>query len=187
MSNQRGFTLAELLISSTLFMTISGMGMALFGSAVPAIRTDGEVNRLISLLQVAREDAIARQRDVEVRINVDENSLLLVRHDDGVEVPVRQLSFEYGVAFEKFDGMGDTPDAYGDAGAVDFGGAVSLTFAPDGSFVADDSVPLNGTIFLGVPGKPETARAITLTGTTARARFYSWHPSDGSATGWVPR
>lgn len=187
MGSQRGFTLTELLIGGALFVTISATAVALLGSAVPAVRTDGEVNRLVSVLQLARETAIARQRDVEVRINVGENSMLLVRHDEGVEVPVRQLSFEYGVAFQQFDGMGDTPEAYGNAGAVDFGGAVSMIFAPDGSFVAEDSVPLNGTLFLGVPGRPDTARAVTLTGTTARVRFYAWKPEGGTAAGWAAR
>ncbi len=184
MSNQRGFTLAELLVASAFFMTVSGMGVALLGSALPSVRTDGEVNRLIGLLQVARETAITRQRDVEVRVDPDTNSVLIVRHEEGVEVPVRQLIFEYNVSFLQFDGMGDTPETYGDASAVDFGGAVSMTFAPDGSFLAEDNVPLNGTFYLGVAGRPETARAVTLTGATARARLYAW-AADGA--GWTAR
>lgn len=181
MSNHRGFTLAELLIASAFFMTVSGIGVALIGSALPSVRTDGEVNRLIGLLQVARETALTRQRDVEVRIDAGTNSVLVVRHEEGTEVPIRQLFFEYNVSFRQFAGMGDTPDGYGAAAPVDFGGAVSMTFAPDGSFLADDDLPLNGTVFLGVAGRPETARALTLTGTTARARTYAWNGS------WVAR
>lgn len=184
MENQRGFTLAELLIASAFLMTASGIGMALLGSALPSVRTDGEVNRLIGLLQVARETAITRQRDVEVRIDLDTNSVLIVRHDEDVEVPVRQLIFEYNVSFLQFGGMGDTPEGYGDASAVDFGDAVSMVFAPDGSFLAEDDVPLNGTFFLGVRGRTETARAVTLTGATARARLYA---RAGGGSGWAAR
>lgn len=184
MSSQRGFSLAELLVAAAFFMTVSGIGLALLGSALPSVRTDGEVNRLIGILQVARETAITRQRDVEVRIDTDSNSVLVVRHEEGDEVPLRQLIFEYNVSFVQFDGMGDSPDAYGNASAVDFGEAVSMTFAPDGSFLAEDNMPLNGTFFLGVAGRPETARALTLTSATARPRLYTWA---GDGAGWVPR
>lgn len=183
MTNERGFTLTELIITITFFLTVSGMALALIGSALPSVRTDGEVNRLVGLFQLARETAITRQRDVEIRIDPDTHSVLVVRHEEDTEVPVTQLFFEYNVTFRQFTGMGDTPEEYGDDATVNFGDAESLTFAPDGSFVADDDVPLNGTIFLGVEGRPETARAITLTGTTARARLYSWNATDG----WVPR
>ncbi|MGE0864556.1 MAG: Tfp pilus assembly protein FimT/FimU [Vicinamibacterales bacterium] len=184
MSNQRGFTLAELLVAGAFFMTVTGVGMALLGSALPSVRTDGEVNRLIGILQLARETAITRQRDVEVRIDPDDNSVLVVRHEEDEEVPVRQLIFEYNVSFVQFAGMGDSPDGYGAASAVDFGEAESMIFAPDGSFLAEDNVPLNGTFFLGVAGRPETARALTVTGATARPRLYAW-AADGA--GWMAR
>jgi type II secretory pathway pseudopilin PulG len=186
MTSQRGFTLLELVLTTTFFVTVSGMALALIGSALPSVRTDGEVNRLIGMMQLARETAITRQRDVELRLDVDTNSVLLVRHEGGTEVPVSQLFFEYNVTFHKFSGMGDTPDGYGADSAVDFGDAESLIFAPDGSFLGDDDVPLNGTIFLGVDGRRETARAITVTGTTARARLYSWN-AGGSPAAWVAR
>jgi prepilin-type N-terminal cleavage/methylation domain-containing protein len=182
MRDQRGFTLVELLVATAFFTVVSGMAIALLGTALPSVRTDGEINRLIGLLQVARETAITRQRDVEVRIDEATNSVLMIRHEGDVEVPVRQLFFEYDVAFVKFDDMGDTPEEYGDDGAVNFGDATSMTFAPDGSFLAEDDVPLNGTIFLGVPGRPETARALTLTGATARTRLYG-----RAGAGWTAR
>jgi type II secretory pathway pseudopilin PulG len=186
MTTQRGFTLLELVITTTFFVTISGMALALIGAAMPGVRTDGEVNRLIGMMQLARETAITRQRDVELRIDVDTNSVLIIRHEGATEVPVSQLFFEYNVTFRKFSGMGDTPEGYGATAAVNFGDTESLIFAPDGSFLADDDVPLNGTIFLGVDGRRETARAIALTGTTARARLYAWNAS-GSPAGWAPR
>jgi len=66
--------LTELLIAVAFFMIISAMGFALTGVAAPSIRTDGQVNRVIGLLQVARETAITRQRDVEVRIDLEGTS-----------------------------------------------------------------------------------------------------------------
>jgi type II secretory pathway pseudopilin PulG len=182
MRGARGFTLVEMLVATAFFMTVTGMAMALLGSALPSIRADTEANRLISMLQVARETAIARQRDVEVRIDEDTEAIRLVRIDEGVEVPMAGLVFENRMSLLQFDGMGDTPDGFGDDDRVDFGGADALIFAPDGSFIADDDVPLNGTFFLGISGKPETARAVTITGTTGRPRLYRWQTG-----GWVAR
>jgi hypothetical protein len=47
-------------------------------------------------------------------------------------------------------------------------------FGPDGSFVDPTGVPVNGTVFLGVPGQVETARAVTVFGSTGRVRGYRW-------------
>ena len=41
--------------------------------------------------------------------------------------------------------------------------------------------PVNGTVFIGVPGDMKTARAITILGSTGRVRTYSW---TGVAYGW---
>jgi hypothetical protein len=35
-------------------------------------------------------------------------------------------------------------------------------------------VPVNGTIFLGLPNQELGARAVTVTGTTARSQPYRW-------------
>ena len=186
MKVQRGFTLPELLVTLAFFMTISAMGFAVMGTAVPMIRTDGQVNRLLGMLQFAREMAISRQRDVEVRIDVNTNTIDLIRHDEGVEVPVQKLVFEYGVKLLQFSDMGDTPEGYGSTDAVDFNGATTLLFISDGSLVDDASVPVNGTIYLAMEGKRETARAITVTGSTARARFYKWTPDSQTwEGGWI--
>jgi hypothetical protein len=36
-------------------------------------------------------------------------------------------------------------------------------------------VPVNGTVFVGVPGLPYTARAVTILGATGRIRSYHWN------------
>jgi len=178
--------LTELLIAVAFFMIISAMGFALTGVAAPSIRTDGQVNRVIGLLQVARETAITRQRDVEVRIDLEGNSLTVLRHEDDDEVPMSLLVLEGGVQLMQFESLGDTPQAFGNDDAADFGGSATLIFSPDGSFVGDDDLPLDGTLFFGMPDRTETARAVTLTGTTGRPRLYRWL-SHGDDSEWVLR
>ncbi len=188
MRSERGFTMAETMVAMALFFVISGMAMATLNAALPSVRVDSQVNRVMGFLQYAREMAISRQRDVELRFDVANGSMTLIRMENGVEVPVETMFFEYAVKFNQFQGMGDTPESFGASTPVDFQGASSMTFISDGSFVDETGVPLSGTIFLGIDLKPETARAITVTGTTARARYYKWSPPNQTwLGGWSAR
>jgi prepilin-type N-terminal cleavage/methylation domain-containing protein len=174
---QRGFTATELLIAVALFVTLSGMGMAFLMPAITAARSDSEVRRVVGMLQLAREIAISQQRDVELRVDEENNFISLVRLDDeGNEFLVAQIGFalENGLRFERFTDMGVPEGIVDGAGAVEFGGALRLLFLSDGSLVGNDDVPVNGALFMAVPGKPDTARAVTITGTTARPRSYRW-------------
>jgi hypothetical protein len=174
MRNDRGFTLAEVLVVAAIFMTISAMGTAILMSSITMMRADSEAQRLIGLFQLARETAIMRQRDIELVFDLATNRARLVLHDGGVETPLREVSLEHGVSFHQFGGVPDTPDGFGAGDAIDFNGAARLIFISDGSFVGADDLPVNGTVFLGMPGRNETARAVTLTGATSRARVYRW-------------
>jgi hypothetical protein len=35
-------------------------------------------------------------------------------------------------------------------------------------------VPVNGTVFVGIPGERNSARAVTVTGASGRAQAYRW-------------
>ena len=174
MRNERGFTLAELLVVVAIFMTIAAMATALLMSSIVMMRADGEAQRLIGLFQLARETAIMRQRDIELTFDAAANRARLILLDNGAQIPLREISLEYGVAFRQFGGVPDTPDGFGADEAIDFDDAARLIFISDGSLVGADDLPVNGTVFLGIPGRNETARAVTITGATARARVYRW-------------
>ncbi|MBI3669731.1 MAG: hypothetical protein HY237_08135 [Acidobacteria bacterium] len=61
------------------------------------------------------------------------------------------------------------------------GGPTAMVFQSDGTF-ADNatSQPINGTVFVGLPGQSATARAVTILGATGRVRPYKWN-----GTQWV--
>lgn len=188
-ASPRGFTLMELQLALAVFLIVSAMSVAILQAALPSIRVDGQVGRVVGLLQSGRELAISRQRDIEVRFDPPSSAIDLVQIEgDGAEALLQRVVFEYGVTFRQLPGAGDTPDGFGADDLVDFGGAATLRFISDGTFVDGSSVPVNGTVFLGIDGRAETARAITLTGSTARARSYRWNPPGAeSAGGWAPR
>lgn len=174
--NHRGFTLPELLITIALVAIVAGVGAALFGSAISTARANSQASRVSGLVQLARENAIRTQRDLELTFDTDRQIVQLLRDDDQ-PVLVAEVALEYGVRLMLLDGPGDmpdTPDAFGDDAAADFGDAERLFFISDGSLVDEDSVPVNGTIFLGIDNQPASARAVTITGATAKPRRYRW-------------
>jgi hypothetical protein len=87
--------------------------------------------------------------------------------------------------FYVFAAVSDTPDGYGHAAAIEFegqnGGPVGgMFFQSDGELVDGATyLPINGTVFLGVPGTTATARAVTVMGTTGRVRGWK-----GSGASW---
>jgi prepilin-type N-terminal cleavage/methylation domain-containing protein len=172
----KGFTLTELLISIALFATLAAMAVALMGTATQVMRANSQASRVSGLIQLARENAIRTQRDLELTFDDVANAVRVVRTEDGVATTVAEVALEFQVQLRVLDEFAntDTPDEFGNADAVDFGDAARLFFISDGSLVDEDSVPVNGTIFMGVSDQPLTGRAVTITGTTARPRKYRW-------------
>jgi len=177
---ERGFTLVEMIIAAAVFMVMSAVGLALLSPAITGARTDSEIKRVIGVLRIARETAITRQRDVELRIDEAAGILRLVRIEEDGEFPFLEMTLEGRVRFLRFDGMGDAPDGPAGDGAVEFGDSARLLFISDGSLVDETDLPVNGSMYFGIAEAPFSARAVTLTGTTARARSFRWN-EDGWA------
>lgn len=181
-----GFTLIELVVAVTLFALASGMAAIVTTSTMTAVRADSQARRLVALVRLGRELAITTRRDHRIEFDVAANSVTLLRRDAGVETVVETLMFEDGMRLLQFPNLGDTPDGYGAGGVVDFGQASELIFDPDGAFIDETGLPLNGTVFLAIPRQIPTARAVTITGTTGRARLFGWSGPVDSGT-WVSR
>jgi hypothetical protein len=59
-------------------------------------------------------------------------------------------------------------------------GSLVGTTGSSGFSTVGNNNPVNASIFTGIAGQPNTARAVTVMGTTGRVRSYSW---TGGATG----
>jgi prepilin-type N-terminal cleavage/methylation domain-containing protein len=170
-----GFTLVEVMIVSALIAILSGVAVSLMGDWLPKVRADAVMRQVVFQLSAARELAVTQRREIEVQI-VGNNTLQIIRHENAPtpDTVLRVVPLEYGVVFTLFAGLPDTPDSFGNAAPVDFGGADELTFNSEGSMADSQDVPVSGTIFMGQTAHKQSARAVTVFGGTGRVRGYRW-------------
>jgi prepilin-type N-terminal cleavage/methylation domain-containing protein len=178
--DKRGFSLIELSIVMVLVVTIGGFALLNIGAIVPGMRANAGMYMTLAQLRNGRESAMEQRRNIEVRF-LGDNQIQLVRN----EVPagttiLSTVELANRCQFLLFNGVPDSPDFFGQMDAVDFGGAATMTFLSDGTLVDAQGNPLNGSIFLGIPDHPETARAVTILGATGRVRSYRW-----TGTSWI--
>lgn len=171
---QDGFALAELLVVLALAAVIMGIGIGSFSDEMATVQGDADMNIVYWQLKLAREVAINQRRSVEV-VFTPPNIISLVRHNvpTGTTV-VSTAVLEHKTSFMVFAGMGDTPDGFGNQNAVNFGSAQHVMFTADGRFVDDAGNLVNGSVFIGEPNKPLSARALTVFAPTAGIRTYHW-------------
>ena len=169
-----GFTMVECAVACCFIFTVTGFALLNIQGILPAMRANEASNQMLGQLRTGRELAIAQRRNIEVRF-VGNNQIELVRADvpSGTTLLSRS-TLGSNLQFQLFGAVPDTPDSFGKAAAVDFKGASKLFFLSDGTFVDLQGNPLNGSIFLGLPNHPETARAVTILGATGRVRSYRW-------------
>lgn len=171
---EAGFTLLEMQVVVAVGVVLGGMAVAQIASVMTAARGDSGMAQVISVLRTGREAAIAQGRTIEVRFE-EPRRLRIVRLDgDDEETVVAEIGLENGMQFHVDADLPDTPDGFGQAGAIDFGDAETVRFLPDGSLADELGVPLNGTVFVGIPGDRNSARAVTVTGASARAQGWRW-------------
>ena len=174
---EAGFTLIESMLVFMLIAIIGGMSTMMVQASMPHLKSNAAVDQVMSAMRLAQAAAIKQRRPIEVRMTPP-NRLDLVRLNvGGGETPVTSVILESNPLFMLSAGVPDSPDAFGNATAFDFGGAAIVQFLADGSLADGGAIPLNGTIFLGAPDTVLSARAVTVTGATGRAMAYRWNGS----------
>ena len=180
----RGFSLVELIVVVGIMFIVVAMAIINIRSALPSIRANAGLNQVVAQFRFGREAALAQRRNIQLTFPAGaiQNQIALTRLDvvGTTTVGTTQIStivLENQLQFTTFAGVPDTPDGFGNNGAIDFGGTVTLLFMSDGTFVDAAGNPLNGTVRFGVPGNANTARAVTILGATGRIRGYRWNGS----------
>ena len=166
----------ELTVVVLIAFILMAMAVLSIRGALPGMRADAGMNRIVGQLRTGREMSLAQRRFIRLQF-IGNNQVRLQRIEVGgaIVAPPMDVTLESNVQFFQFPGLPDTPDKFGNNGAVDFGGTPTTLWQSDGTFVDTKGLPQNGTVFLGIPNEPSTARAVTILGSTGRVRAYRWN------------
>jgi type II secretory pathway pseudopilin PulG len=176
-----GFSLMELIVSLALITTIAASAFLVMPGMVKTARADSAAEAALNALRVARDRSIGERRNFELHF-LGNNQIQTAR----VEIPgptttiVGNAYLENGQQFYRFPGLPDTPDLFGGTGAIAFGPSPVRMFTSEGTLVDSNGDVLNGTVFFGVPGDKNSARAITVFGATGLLQLWRW-----SGNTWV--
>ena len=188
----------EMSVVVMLILIISAMALIAYLPTLQDARFDSATRQVVDQLRQAREYAITNRRYVQVTFPTvvvggkNQYEVVMLQRNDltagaGAVNPVLStIILQYPAQYLVFGGTPDTPDAFGNSAAIEFegvnGGPVGgMLYQSDGELVDGATFqPINGTVFLGFPGKNTTARAITILGGTGRARGWK-----GTGTVWT--
>jgi type II secretory pathway pseudopilin PulG len=180
-NSQSGFSLLEALVVMGMISVILTMTIISFTNILPNSRANSAMDQVLSEMRSAREQAIAHRREVQVQFaGANQLTISEIWLKGTPPAPVT-YTFEGGAQYMVFAGVPDTPMGFGNSSPIYLanlaGGPPIMKFTTNGAFIDGNNNPVNGTVFLGLTGKNQTARAITILGATGRVRQYHW---DGS-------
>jgi len=188
----------EMSVVIMLILIISAMALIAYVPTLQDARFDAAMRQVLDQMRQAREYAITNRRYVQVTFPTvvvggqNQYEVVLQQRNDltagagAVNPTLSTVLLQFPAEYMVFAGSPDTPDAYGNSAAVEFGGVNGgpvggMLFQSDGELVNGTTFqPINGTVFLGLPGKNTSARAITVLGGTGRVRGWK-----GTGALWV--
>jgi len=169
-----GFSLVEVSVVILLISVVAGFALLNIEGIMPGLDANAALSQTVAELRRGRELAIAQRRNIELTFPTN-NQIQLVRFDvPAGRTVIDTLTLANDMEFRLFGGVPDTPDAFGQGSAVYFNHASTMIFLSDGTLVDAEGNPLQGSVFIGLPDHPETARAVTILGATGRVRGYRW-------------
>ena len=177
-----GFSLIEVLLTLGIAGVLAAMAVPVSSQYIKWAKSDSTAESTLRIIASGRDRAVAERRNIELTF-VMPNIVRLEREniDASGNTTSKTIELEVmldnGQQFLKFTGVPDTPDAFGNSGAITFGGTAPYMFASDGTLVDSSGDVVNGTIFVGTPNQKETARAITVFGASGLLRSWKWRGS----------
>ncbi len=164
----RGFTLIEMMLVVAVMSTVLAMTVLVGPSFIKQARADSGTIQVMETLRVARETAISQRRNVQIRFPTPALPPATQRDSDAARGNSRgrtarrsckPSSSRAAWRFRLVPGVPDTPDRFGGGdpppAAIAFGPSVTRMFTSEGTLIDSNGDPINGTVFLSVPGRPE--------------------------------
>ena len=193
---EQGFSLIEMLTVVGLIAVVAAMAIMSTLSSTYSSKANSAMDGVITTLRTARQMAVTKRRNVLVTLTAPNMMTMEVQTLPGeaAATPIAPIYLNDnaagGCSFYVYPGLPDTPMGFGNSSALTFapasGGTAGLAilFSTSGSLVGTTATsgynvvgnrnPVNASIFLAIPGQKNTARAVTVLGSTGRVRSYSW-------------
>jgi prepilin-type N-terminal cleavage/methylation domain-containing protein len=173
--SEAGVSLVELLIVVAVIAVVTKIGVFTVTAVLPTLRADSALEQMLTQLRQARTRAVNQRRNLTVTFRGTNELVVVLQQVPTGTQQIADIVFPLGMVYTVVAGVPDTPDGFGNTQALNFNcpvsGDCSLVFQSDGTVLANGTL-VNGTVFLGVPGKAKTARAVTVLGATGRMRSY---------------
>jgi type II secretory pathway pseudopilin PulG len=176
-----GFSTVEILVVLSILMIASAFAVLSSQGTYQNFKATSGMNDAMGQFQQARAMAISTRRNVEISFSGTNQIQLTPETTQGVAVapnPIPPETLVSGMQFVLLPGVPDTPMGFGTcANGICFKAAGAAPVAPmrfttTGALMDFNNKFVDGTLFLGIPGKNTTARAITILGATGRVRPY---------------
>jgi len=178
---EAGFTLVELAFTLAIICIVVVVVFEAYANAYPAFRATSSVQLLQSQLRQAREVSIDQRRSVTVTLQGTAEIVAVVQGiNGGSNTQIYDYFLPEGLKYVLLSGVPDTPDGYGNSYAVNYNCPshtlpCTITFQSDGSVLDGGGAYNNGSIFIGITGQTQTARAVTILSATGRIREWSYN------------
>ncbi|MFZ0430748.1 MAG: prepilin-type N-terminal cleavage/methylation domain-containing protein [Acidobacteriota bacterium] len=176
----RGFSVIEIVIVVAAVAIGAALAIPTINETIQYYDAESALQIVAAQLRQGRQQAVDFRRVTRVTFTAP-RTVTTARLDAGdwTDVVAMQLprDFEFRIEAGLPLDEEDTPDRLGAAAAVDFSGEATLFFRPDATATNSLGQISGGIVYLAKPGELETARAVTVFGSTGRIK--PWHFANG--------
>lgn len=170
-----GFSLVEMIILAALVTLAAAVALPMIRSTVDYYDAEAAMQLVVGQLRRAAQEAVDMRRRTRVVFETP-NRITTARYEGGRWRTLGEYTLPSGFEFHIDPGLptieGATPDGLGASAPVDFAGDNEVYFLPDATAVNASGQVTSGIVYVGKLGDPQSARAVTVFGTTARVRAW---------------
>jgi prepilin-type N-terminal cleavage/methylation domain-containing protein len=181
---QAGFSMLEVTMVMAISLVILSMSVIKLQPLWQQVQANSALQEVKETLREGRELAISQRRTIVVKFTGGNTVSFYQVSEPANTVSTTAfltLPLPGQAQFMTYTGEADTPDGFGipTSGGIEFGGSSGtptsgVEFQSDGTFTDGNGNPINGTVFLGLPNVPTSARAVTILGNTGRIKPYHY-------------
>jgi len=192
--SQSGFSIAELVVTVGVLIVGGGIAIMNISGALRGAHVETAYQNTLDQLRFARQVAIDKRTVCRVDFAAPGTISVTQAFADGTPVTTETITLPPDVQYTIVTGMptppAATPDNLGNGNvAIDFdrvagGSGTTIFFQPDGSALDAAGRPNDGVIYVARPNELNSARAITLLGTTGRIRGWRLGTKSGGGVVW---